>query len=425
MWSIFAPEALTSPSEVVNNTAASCQSRTEADSGRSSMDATATASGAAAKSGRLSDDAQETPGGNAKKANGVGSQRGGNGSGAGASQAAKQRQRRQPPQARSGEDAAAVTSGPQAKEGEEEDWVEAQSKRLGRSQKASTKQAQKQKDAIDEAQRVLSSVWALTQAHPSVVPTYELLALFPLASPLLSVAGAKASSEASPKRGSKGGASQAAGDAQPSQTGAPAPVGVYETSHGGRGSSANTNRRGNAAQRGSGGSGKAGGAGGVRVAYVQVLGQTAGAAENPTGATVARSGEQQDPPGKPSSGRNNRQNKASSSGEDAGADKPSTQHRRHQQTKQGHGAKQGQAGPVIRNDRRGEAGSRHQKPPHQQVPTAAEDDDAVGDMIRRKLREAMTIEDLQLAVNEARGAGLIFEAQLGEKKLLKMSAGGF
>lgn len=62
--------------------------------------------------------------------------------------------------------------------------------------------------------------------------------------------------------------------------------------------------------------------------------------------------------------------------------------------------------PVIRNDKRGGAdeGPRATRAPVRK-PTAAPGEDEhedVGDRVRRKLREAATVEELQAAVNEVR-----------------------
>ncbi|EPR63983.1 hypothetical protein TGDOM2_307810 [Toxoplasma gondii GAB2-2007-GAL-DOM2] len=428
MWSIFAPEALTSTSEPATKPAGGA-TRMSPDSSSGSVES-------AVKPGEPAS-GESAPTGHVKKANGVGSRgtsvasgTSGNAQGAAAS---KQKPRRNQPQSRE-EDADA------GRDEEEDDWVEAQSKRLGKSQKTAKRQGQKQKDAVDEAQRILSAIWALTLAHPSAVPTAELTALFPPSSPLL-VVGDKESKELASKKNNTRASAQEARDARASAQEArdarapqpgcspevsSSPSAAHEVSHGGSANACNS-RRGNGTQRKLGGSGRGGGSSGsVRIAYVQ-KGQDANAPESAAETAPPRDvGSRSDEfdRSKGASRGNTKPNKVPVAGRDAGVGKVSSQHGKQQNNKRGPGSKQGQYDTVIRNDKRGEARLRQQPPP-QHVSANGEDEDMIGDMVRRKLREAMTVEELQAAVHEARKAGLVFEAQLGEKKLMKMTGGGF
>ncbi|KEP60131.1 UNVERIFIED_CONTAM: hypothetical protein HHA_307810 [Hammondia hammondi] len=418
MWSIFAPEALTSTSEPAMKPTGGA-TRTPPDSSSGSVECTV-------KPGELAS-GESAPTGHVKKANGVGSRgtsvasgTSGNAQGAAAS---KQKPRRNQPQSREGDADA-------GRDEEEEDWVEAQSKRLGKSQKTAKRQGQKQKDAVDEAQRILSAIWALTLAHPSAVPTAELTALFSPSSPLLAV-GDKESKELASKRNNTRASVQEARNAQAPQPGcspeaSSSPSAAHELSHGGSASACNS-RRGNGTQRKLGGSGRGGGSSGsVRIAYVQKghdANASASAAETAPPRDAASRSDEFDR-SKGASRGNTKPNKVPAAGRDAGVGKVSSQQGKQQNIKRGPGSKQGQYDTVIRNDKRGEARLRQQPPP-QQVSANGEDEDAIGDMVRRKLREAMTVEELQAAVHEARKAGLVFEAQLGEKKLMKMTGGGF
>ncbi|CBZ55631.1 conserved hypothetical protein [Neospora caninum Liverpool] len=433
MWSIFAPEALTSTSEPASKSSAA-SNWVAADSCRSSVEGAAGAG--SLKPGDAAPGETAPTAAHAKKTNGVGS-RGSSGSsrGAGAAQAfAKSKPRRLQPQSRAGEDDAGG-AGPGGRD-EEEDWVEAQSKRLGKNQKASKQRpGQKQKDAIDEAQRILSAIWALTLAHPSAVPTSELTALFPPCCPLLAIGDAKESKVSVPK-GNTTRTMAESDEAQPTQTGssseglqAAGPAVAHDLPQGDRSSTAGNGRRGNGSQRKSGTAGRGGGnSGSVRLAYVQVKGQDTSAptsAESASGRTAASRSEHEFDRSKGAT-RGNKSSKAASAGRDAGAGKVPSQQGRQQNARRGPGPKQGQYDSVIRNDKRGEAPRLRQQPvPQHQVSANGEDEDAIGDMIRRKLREAMTVEELQAAVHEARKVGLVFEAQLGEKKLMKMTGGCF
>ncbi|PHJ23660.1 hypothetical protein CSUI_002487 [Cystoisospora suis] len=306
----------------------------------------------------------------------------------------------------------------------EDDWVEAQSKRLGKS----TKVQRKQLETLGDPQTILDAVWMLTQAYPSAVPTGELLALFPPSmSPPASVGAKSQPDRQKPNRRRpplQGEQTQSSNAPQSTST-APSISSQQGRSLNMRdplsGSHLHRVKNMRPDSRGRYGGPRGAGAG-VRLAYVQVDRSGGGGAPKgePSSLAPAASPNKIQPRGVGEKG----------DPRPLSAGPPGT----HPHSKRKGGQRilgshrPAQYEPVIRNDKRGmDEDSRAERAPQRKAVTASEKRGAaeredVGERVRRKLREAATVEELQAAVNEARAAGLTFEAQLGEKKLNKMTA---